>query len=278
MPRLWQVTRLRRRGRQQRGTGGRTVKWRCSRDAGRAAAPTERLRRRNKGPGAESRGTARGDKAPGLRGQRRSGQATRAAGNKAALAPRPGPPRGRAAGTAPTAPRADRTPPAAAGLVTARPHAPEPAPPRRTASPAPPRDTASPPAPPIPNRGAPRTPGPPPAAGSQMPATFPVPSTRCPLRLTLSQQAPSSTNSRQNSNPREIPPAAFPCSSPPPLPSASLIAATRPPRRLSPLGRRREPATSRRPRTRGSCSLPSLETYPGDGACAGRSSAGEPSV
>lgn len=146
MPGLWQVTRLRRRGRQQRGTGGRTVKWRCRRDAGRAAAPTERLRRRNKGPGAESRGAARGDKAPGLRGQRRSGQATRGAGNKAALAPWPGPPRGRVAGTAPTAPRADRTPPAAAGLVTARPHAPEPAPPRRTASPAPARDTASPPA------------------------------------------------------------------------------------------------------------------------------------
>lgn len=278
MPGLWQVTRLRRRGRQQRGTGGRTVKWRCRRDAGRAAAPTERLRRRNKGPGAESRGAARGDKAPGLRGQRRSGQATRAAGNKAALAPRPGPPRGARGGHGAHGParrphsarsrRPRHRPPSRAGARSTAAHGESRTGPRhRVAARAP-----------LPNRGAPRSPGPPPAAGSQTPATFPVPSTRCPLRLTLSQQAPSSTNSRQNSNPREIPPAAFPCSSPPPLPSASLSAATRPPRRLSPLRRRREPATSRRPRTRGSCSLPSLETYPGDGACAGRSSAGEPSV
>lgn len=148
MPGLWQVTRLLRRGIQQRGTGGRTVEWRCRRDAGRAAAPTYRLRRRNKGPGAESRGAARRDKALGRPGQRLGGQATRATGNKAALGSRPGRPRRRAAGTVPTAPRAGRTPPAAAGLVTARPHAPEPAPPRRTKSPAPPRAAASPPAPP----------------------------------------------------------------------------------------------------------------------------------
>lgn len=87
----------------------------------------------------------------GAPGQRRSGRATRAAGNKAAPGPRPGPPRGRAAGTVPTAPRAARTPPARSRRPRHRP--PSRAGARSTAAhgetrTAPPRATASPPAPP----------------------------------------------------------------------------------------------------------------------------------
>lgn len=254
------------------------MKWRCRRDAGRAAgshrAPKAAEQRAG---GRVAGGSARRQsaRAPGTAAER-TGDAGRREQSCAGSPARPaeGARGGHGAHGPARRPHSARSrrprhrPPSRAGARSTAAHGESRTGPRhRVAARAP-----------LPSRGAPRSPGPPPAAGSQTPATFPVPSTRCPLRLTLSQQAPSSTNSRQNSNPREIPPAAFPCSSPPPLPSASLSAATRPPRRLSPLRRRREPATSRRPRTRGSCSLPSLETYPGDGACAGRSSAGEPSV
>jgi hypothetical protein len=65
---------------------------------------------------------------------------------------------------------------------------------------------------------------------------------------------------------------------PRPFSFSSLLDSTQPPRSFSPRSRHGERDASRRLRSRGSCSQPSLETYPSDGACAGGSSAGKPSV
>lgn len=191
----------------------------------------------------------------------------------------------RATRTAPTGPArpAALTPaPAGVAAAAARPHAPEPEPRRRRASSARPHAAAAldardaaPAAPDAKRAAAPNTP---PAAGCETPATFPIPSAPIPPDLPCHNRrhlpqtlAKTPTLARFPLTPSLVP-------LPRPFPFSSLLDSTQPPRFFSPRSHREEPDASRRPRSRGSCSLPSLETYPSDGACAGGSSAGEPSV
>ena len=255
-----------------------------------ATGRTKRPGRRNKGPGAESSGgqrvktkrtglgaPARRDRGDGPEEQSCAGLGGRAGDRR----------RGRrAAGTAPAGPAlpAALTPaPAGLAAAAARPHAPEPEPRRRRAgsarhTPPPPRPAHATPPPRLPD--AKRAAALEPAArrGLLDARNFPGSLRSDSPRLTLSQQAPSSTNSRQNSNPREIPPTPSLVPLPRPFPFSSLLDSTQPPRSFSPRSSRKEPDASHRQQLRGSSSLPSLETYPSDGACAGGSSAGEPSI
>lgn len=192
--------------------------------------------------GSRERQSARG------RGHRPGEEATTARRNKAARGRTRGRRRKRrATRTAPAGPaRPAALTPAPAGVAAAaRPHAPEPEPRRRRASSAPPHAAAA----ALDARDA--TPAAPDAKRATAPEhaarrglrdarNFPDSQRSDSPRLTLSQQAPSSTNSRQNSNPREIPPDAFPSPSPPPLPffltprfhpAPALLFPSQPPRR-----------------------------------------------
>lgn len=187
-------------------------------------------------------------------------------------------------GTVPAGPvrPATLTPaPARPAAAAARPHAPEPQPPRRRASSAPPHAAAlgarvtAPAAPRRRARRGLRTCRQPRAArrpqlslfsALRFPQTYPV--TTGAIFHKLSPKLQPSRDS----------PDAFPGPSPPPLPFFLTPDSNQPPCSFPPRSRCEQPDASRRPRSRGSCPLPSLETYPSDGACARGSSPGEPSV
>lgn len=289
MPGLWQVTGLptrvghnkgaREEG-QRRGGDGKRMRG--------ATGRTKRPRRRNKGPGVESRGGQRGKtKRPGP-----GALAGRGGDNGREEQSCTGPPGRarwrRAGGTAPEGPaRPAALTPAPAGLAAAsRPHAPEPEPRQRrgsarshaaaAAAAALGARDAAPAGPRTPS--ALRPPNPPLAAGCQTPATFPVPSAPIPSDLPCHNRRHLPQTLAKTPTLARFPPTPSLVPLPRPFPFSSLLDSTQPPRSLSPRRRREEPDASRRPQSRGSCSLPPLETYPSDGACAGGSSAGEPSV
>lgn len=254
-----------------------------------ATGRTKRPRRRDKGPGVESRGGQQGKTkrpgpgAPARRGgddgrreQSCAGPGGRARGRSAGgarRARRPRAPRARPhSRPQPPASRRRRRPPSRAGARATAAHSGQRATTRRRAR----RTRHRPRGPRTPS--APRPPSSPPAAGCETPATFPVPSARIPPDLPCHNRrhlpqtlAKTPTLARFPRTPSLVP-------LPRPFPFSSLLDSTQPPRSFSLRSRREEPDASRRPRSRGSCSLPSLETYPSDGACAGGSTAGEPSV
>lgn len=217
--------------------------------------------RRNKA----ARGREGGPAGGGARGARRARRARRPRAPRARLHSRPHPP----ASPPPPPPALTRESPSHGGAERgAHGHTPPP-PPRSTHATPPPRPRTP---------SAPRPPNTLPATGCETPATFPIPSAPIPPDLPCHNRrhlpqtlAKTPTLARFPLTPSLVP-------LPRPFPFPSLLNSTQPPRFFSPRSRREEPDASRRPRSRGACSLPSLETYPSDGACAGGSSAGEPSV